>query len=130
MMLSTVLLEDSITTAPSVLGHPPSMWISKSSFSKTKRCRKSCLVHGGLQATALYAVFTLFNFFKSLSLFIIASFPSLPIRKRKLVLLLVIPCKKRQDCSGHGHRIAPDLSHSHQVPSFCLPEGQAKVVKR
>lgn len=50
----------------------------------------------GLQATILYAVFALFNFLKSPSLFIIISFPSLPIRKRKLVFLLVISCKKRQ----------------------------------
>lgn len=46
----------------------------------------------GLQATILYAVFALFNFLKS-PLFIIISFPSLPIRKRKLVFLLVISCK-------------------------------------
>lgn len=63
MKPSTVLLEDSITTALSVLGHLPSMRISKSPFSKARRCRKSSLMHGGLQATALYAVFTLFNFF-------------------------------------------------------------------
>lgn len=96
MIPSTVLLEDSITTALSVLGHLPSMWFSKSSFSKARRCRKSCIVHGGLQATALHAVFTLYNFFYSLPLFIITCFSSLPIRKRKLVLLLGISSKKRQ----------------------------------
>lgn len=133
MMPSPMLLEDSTTQVKllSVLGNPPSMQFSKSSFSIATRCRKCRLMHGGLQATAVSAVFTLFNFFFSLSLFFISSFPSLSSRKKKMVLLLGISHEKRQSmCPDNGHRIAPCvLSPSHQSPSLCFPKGQAKVVK-
>lgn len=50
-----------------------------------------------------------------------------------MVLLLGISHEKRQSiCPGNGHGITLGLllSQSHQSPSLCLPEGQAKVVKR
>lgn len=79
----------------------------------------------------LCCIYIISIFFSSL-FFFISSFPSLPSRKEKWVLLLGISHEKRQSLHpDNGHRITPDLlSQSHQPPPLCVPEGQAKVVKR